>query len=173
MLFTTHAVTGATIGILTGNPLLGFGAAIFSHHFLDSLPHFDQGSFYMDKDNGPCWAGAKYEYKGKKFKNRRDWIILFADWSVSGAIFLYLFFNLPINYWQPIFLGALAGLLPDIMDVSPFWKDKFRATRFGRAYHEMHEFFHWPMTKKYWIFGLGIQIAIIAADFLFIKKFFI
>ncbi|MFH1193448.1 MAG: hypothetical protein V1661_00470 [bacterium] len=171
MLLTTHAVAGATIGILTGNPLLGFGLAIASHHTLDALPHFDQGSFYMDADNGPHWAGAVYAEK-KTFKVWRDWVVLFADGTISGIIFLILFYKLPASYWGLIVVGAFGGLLPDILDTSPLWKEKFRKTAIGRAYHKVHHFFHWPLSMKFLYLGIGIQIVITAAGLFIIKKFF-
>ncbi|MFA5133621.1 MAG: hypothetical protein WC459_02350 [Patescibacteria group bacterium] len=172
MLFTTHAITGATIGILSGNPLLGFGLGVLSHHILDAIPHFDQGSLYIDKDRGPIWLGAKYEEK-QKFKVRRDWIILFADWAVSGAIFLYLLIRLPISFWPLLICGGIGGLLTDILDVSPFWKNKFRATRFGKLYHKLHNFLHWPLSGKLWYLGLTIQIAIVATGLALIRKFLV
>lgn len=172
MLFTTHAVVGAAVGISVGNPLLGFGLAVISHHVLDALPHFDQGSFYIDSDKGPNWAGAIYEEK-QKFKGARDWIILFADWLVSGIIFLILFYKSPIHYWGLIAAGALGGLLTDIFDTSPFWKEKFRKTFAGRTCHKVHHFFHWSLSMKFWHLGIGLQVAIVAAGLLYIKKFFI
>jgi hypothetical protein len=172
MLFTTHAITGATIGILTGNPLLGFGLGVISHHFLDALPHFDQGSFYIDKDKGPEWAGAVYGER-KPFKVRRDWVMLFVDFAISGVIFFIIFYKLPAHYWILIIAGAAGGLLPDILDGSPFWKEKFRKTASGGACHKIHNFFHWPLSIKFWYLGIGIQVIIAAAGLLIIKKFFI
>lgn len=160
MLFTAHAITGATIGMLSGNPVIGFIFGYLSHHVLDSLPHFDQGSFYIDKDKGPVWAGAKYEEK-KKFKVKRDWIILFIDMALASALSLYILANLKLALWPLYILGAAAGLLPDIMDVSPFWKDKFRNTRFGKKYHKFHELFHWPLSIRYIHIGLITQITIV------------
>lgn len=171
MLFTPHAITGAAISVVSGNPAIGFIFSYLSHHILDSLPHFDQGSFYIDKDKGPIWAGAKYEEK-KKFKVKRDWIILFIDMALACILSLYILANLKLALWPFYILGAAAGLLPDIMDVSPFWKDKFRNTRFGKKYHALHEFFHWPLSIKYWHIGLATQITIIIVGLRFIIKLF-
>lgn len=171
MLFTTHALTGAAIGVLFGNPIAGFFLGFLSHHILDSLPHFDQGSLYISKDQGPAWVGAKYE-EAKKFKVRRDWIILFIDMGITSALSLYILANLNLKLWLLFILGATGGLLPDILDVSPFWRDRFRATAVGKIFHKLHDFFHWPLTFKYWHLGMGIQVAIAGiAMFLLIKRF--
>lgn len=171
MLFTTHALTGAAMGVLTQNPALAFVFGFISHHILDSIPHFDQGSFYIEKNKGPEWAGVVYEEK-KKFKVKRDWIVLFIDWFISGIFCLYIAIHLPLNQWMPLICGALGGLMSDILDVSPWWKEKFRKTRFGAAFHKFHHFFHWPLTVRYIYIGVGIQIIIAATDMWFIKKLF-
>ena len=163
MIFTTHAITGATIGVLSGNPILGFIFGFISHFVLDALPHFDQGSFYVDKDKGPAWLGAKYEDNKKKFvANKRDWIILFIDFGVAGIIGLYLLFALPTNLWLLLIFGGLGGILPDVFDGSPFWRYKFRELKFGKIFHKVHSFFHWPLSMKYFYFGFFIQVVIVA-----------
>jgi len=172
MMFTTHAMAGAAIGILSGNPILGFGLGVLSHHALDALPHFDVGSLYLEKGKGPSWAGVKYEEKSK-FKVRRDWIMLFVDVLICGIIFLYLLFRLPINYWPLLIIGALGGLLTDIFDVSPFWKDKFRNTRLGKVWHKWHYLLHWPLPWRMWHIGIGIQVVVIAVSLFLIRKFLI
>lgn len=40
MTATNHALTGATIGLLVGNPLIALPLALLSHFVLDALPHF-------------------------------------------------------------------------------------------------------------------------------------
>ncbi|MFC1612460.1 hypothetical protein ACFL29_01275 [Patescibacteria group bacterium] len=173
MLFTTHAITGITIGVLTGNPILAFVFGWISHHILDSLPHFDQGSFYLEKDKGPSWLGIKQKESGQKFKAcPRDWIILFFDIFIAGILLLYILFNISFSLWLILFFGALGGLLPDILDVSPFWNKKFKATKIGGKFHQFHEFFHWPLTIKWIYLGIAIQIIIVAIDLFYIGKFF-
>lgn len=173
MLFTTHALTGAAIGAAVQNPVLAFVLGFASHHILDSIPHFDQGSFYLEKDNGPEWTGKKYQEVGPKiFAGKRDWIILFIDWFVAGIIFLYIGKHLPTNQWLPVICGALGGLAPDIMDVSPLWKEKFRKTRFGAAFHKFHCFFHWPLSMRYIYIGLATQIIFISLDLWLIAGLF-
>lgn len=171
MLFTTHALTGAAIGVLSGNPIAGFFLGFLSHHILDAIPHFDQGSLYISKDKGPVWAGAKYE-EAKKFRVKRDWILLFIDMGIASALSLYILSNSSLKSWPLFILGAAGGLLPDILDVSPFWRDRFRALAVGKIFHKFHDFFHWPLTLKYWHLGIGIQIVIVGVVlFLLVKKF--
>lgn len=41
MILTSHLIVGAAIGSKISNPLLALLLALFSHYFLDSLPHKD------------------------------------------------------------------------------------------------------------------------------------
>ncbi len=176
MLIITHALTGTAIGALAQNPILAFILGIVSHFILDSLPHFDQGSFYIDKDKGPAWTGASYfkmsegSFEGGRC---RDWIILAFDALFTLVFAAYIAISLPCAQWTPLICGAIGGLLPDIFDTNPFLKKRFRATRFGKMFHEkIHLFFHWPLSMRYFYIGVGIQVILVAIDMWFIKKLF-
>lgn len=40
MTATNHAITGAAIGLISGQVVLGLGLALASHYILDMVPHF-------------------------------------------------------------------------------------------------------------------------------------
>jgi hypothetical protein len=44
MTATNHALTGAVIGLVTGQPLIALPAALASHFICDALPHFGSAS---------------------------------------------------------------------------------------------------------------------------------
>jgi len=171
MLFTTHTITGAAIGVAAGNPFWGFTFGFLSHFVLDAIPHFDQGSFYLErKINGPAWLGAELNEKSKKFKVKRDWAMLFIDMAIAVIISAGMVAYQPLYIWLIYGIGATGGLLPDIFDVSPFWKEKFRAAKIGKTFHAVHSFFHWPLSSRYWYIGITTQILIIAAGIYTILK---
>lgn len=171
MLFTTHAITGAAVGLATGNPILGFAAAIASHFCLDAIPHFDQGSFYIPRDfRKPSWLGEKYRENGEKFKVKRDWAILFADTALALGISLYIVADKPLYAWFFYGLCATGGLLPDIFDTSPFWKEKFRATKIGKLVHTVHIFFHWPLSSRFWFWGILTQAVLVIGSIYLMQK---
>ncbi|MDP3947389.1 MAG: hypothetical protein Q8Q41_01705, partial [bacterium] len=161
MLFTSHAIVGAAVGVAAGNPYYGFLGGIASHHVLDAIPHFDQGTFRIKKE-GARYLGKTAEYSERHFA-ASDWAILFADWAVSVLIFNALVWFLPLEYFLPMFAGALGGLLPDIVDSSPLWSKKLRAkSRVLAAYHKFHAFFHWTVAwSRLWL-GLGTQVLAVA-----------
>ena len=71
MLFTTHSVVGAAAGAATGDPYLGFAAGVLSHHVLDAIPHFDQGTFYLER-SGPQYLGMTQISNYRGGFSRRD-----------------------------------------------------------------------------------------------------
>lgn len=164
MLFTTHLIVGAAVGITTKNPALGFVASFLVHHAIDALPHFDQGSFYTLKA-GAAYLGKEREEVPRLGFSKRDWMMLLIDWTVGGSVLLFLLWKLPVDLWTPLVSGVFGGLLPDIIDSSPLWSKKLRAkVRAISHYHQFHIFFHWTVAQNEAIFGFATQIAIIAVS---------
>lgn len=169
MLFTTHAITGAAMGVAAQNPYAAFAGGWVLHHALDALPHFDQGSFYTKKA-GVAYLNIHGDRDPRFTFSRRDWLMLFADWGVTGVLYLYLLaFVVPFSYWPLLFLGTLGSLLPDIIDSSPLWSKKLREKfSFLRAYHAFHIFFHWTVSKtEIWI-GVLTQVLLLLASLFFL-----
>ena len=167
MLFTSHAIVGAAVGAAAGNPLYGFLGGIASHHVLDAIPHFDQGSFAVKKE-GAQYLGQKAEYAERHFTDR-DWAILFADVALTALISGALLWTLPFEYLLLAFAGMLGGLLPDIVDSSPLWSKKLRAAVGAvAAYHAFHAFFHWTVPlRRFWL-GIATQVAAVGFALLFL-----
>ncbi len=160
MLFTSHAIAGAALGATTGNPYTAILLGFISHHVLDAVPHFDQGTFYKQQ-TGPNYLNSRsIEHPDFKFSTR-DWIVLFLDWSVSAILFAVIFVYSPANLSVAIF-GALGGLLPDIIDSSPLWSKKLREKMLiVSKYHKFHEFFHWTIVKDSIFLGLATQVIVV------------
>lgn len=168
MLFTTHSIAGAALGMVTGNPYEAFALGILSHHAMDALPHFDQGSFYTAKTRAR-WLGQEGIYHEHSGFSQRDWKVLYADWMIAGVLFLVIALIVPVVYWPAIIGGALGGIAPDILDSSPLWSEKLRKkSNAVRKYNVFHSFFHWtvPMTQ-FWI-GLLTQLVIIAVSLFYL-----
>lgn len=164
MLFTTHSVIGAAVGVLTGNPYAGFAGGVLSHHVLDALPHFDQGSFYTTK-SGAKYLGTKAEHSFDAKFSRRDWVMLFADLVTAGVLFLTIFAHSPASAWPLIVWGALGGLLPDIIDSSPLWSKKLRENiTLIKKYNSFHVFFHWTVARDEIALGVITQLILLTAS---------
>jgi len=163
MLFTTHAVVGAAIGAASPNIAIGFVGGFLSHHIIDAVPHFDQGSFYTVKAGPPYLGKAREPYEAHSFRVYRDWVMLFADWGVAAVLFTIFFALLPADLWAPIVVGAFGGLLPDIIDSSPLWSKKLRSKLRGVFhYHRFHVYFHWTVAGNEGVLGFGTQTVLVA-----------
>ena len=172
MLFSTHATVGAALGVATGNPILGFLAGAASHHVLDAIPHFDQGTFYIIKP-GPSYLGRIREpYETSGFDgNTCDWMMLFIDWGVALVIFGVIFYIIPPEKWPSVIIGALGGILPDVIDSSPLWSRELREKiKVVASYHSFHLFFHWTVEKRNIFLGSATQITAIALSLLYLLK---
>ena len=51
MTLTTHAAAGIVVAYWTGDPMLGFFAAILSHFILDMIPHGDEFIYWRLAEN--------------------------------------------------------------------------------------------------------------------------
>lgn len=161
MLFTTHSIVGAAIGSQISNPAISILCGVLSHHILDSIIHFDQGSYHVS-EKGPNYLQKKHTVTEVHF-TKRDWLMLLADLITAGGLFSALLLTKPVSTYQNIFIGAFGGLLPDIIDSSPLWSSRLRKKfSFIKKYHRFHDFFHWPALPNQKIWGLGTQLLAIA-----------
>lgn len=55
---TTHAISGAALGMAIGNPGGAFIIGVISHLVLDYIPHTDQGTFLREENDKkwPLWV---------------------------------------------------------------------------------------------------------------------
>ncbi|KKT28463.1 hypothetical protein A3G55_01285 [Candidatus Giovannonibacteria bacterium RIFCSPLOWO2_12_FULL_44_25] len=165
MLFTTHSLVGAALGSATGNPYAGFLGGFLSHHLMDALPHFDQGSFRVRERRALYLGDINFEENTIGTFGARDWAMLFIDWLVSLILFAIIFISSPPEQWGLIIIGALGGILPDVVDSSPLWSIKLREKIPSMSkYNDFHGFFHWTVPAKKWPLGMLTQILLIAAS---------
>jgi hypothetical protein len=161
MMFTPHALVGAAIGSVVPSPIAAFIGGFISHHLLDMMPHFDQGSFRLIKP-GVKYLGGIPERTKEPF-TRRDWFMLFADWALSLILFAIVLLNISWGSLLSIALGTLGGLTPDLINNSPLWSQRLEQ-RFAwvKKYNTFHNFFHWTVMPKAAWFGILTQVITIS-----------
>ena len=91
MLLTVHALTGAALGVASGNPLVAAPLGFTSHFVCDSTPHF--GSVDFRKPQG--------------FR------VGVLDCMGALSVYLLLIHWLPQFFW-PITVGVFFACLPDL-----------------------------------------------------------
>ncbi len=147
MLVTTHLIAGAAIGSLVGSLPLSIILAIISHYSFDLMPHFDQGVF-KDKRKFYFWAAVDF---------------------IVGGLALYLIFYL-IDYQIGVLLAALAAILPDLIDSTPYLSNYLHRINILNKVYKFHEAIQKPGKKYQYSIGIIIQIVIIGISFVILIK---
>lgn len=161
MLFTTHAIIGAAIGASSPNMVVGFVLGAASHHVLDSIIHFDQGTLHNEPP-GPNYLNKRFSIPKFPF-TRTDWIILLGDFAAAGTLFIFIFLSRPLDALPAIIAGTLGSLFPDLLNSSPLWSEKLKKkSRLIAKYGRWHTFFHWTAGPKQKLIGLATQTILVA-----------
>lgn len=103
-----HALTGAIIGVASGNPWVALPAALASHYAMDAIPHHDF---------------AKQDYNGPKFK-----YTLIAD-TIACFLLVVLLAIWQPQYWVLACFCAFLATAPDLMSINHYLK-----TRSGKVW---------------------------------------
>lgn len=89
MLCITHAAVGGAVGAFIANPVLAFGAGVFTHFVVDKVPHF---------------------WPTKKDNQGTQMIVDAVGSSLILSVLLYIF-----GFTSPIFWGAAGGVAVDLV----------------------------------------------------------
>lgn len=138
MLISSHMIAAGAVGQWLENPILAFLVGIVVHFVLDAIPHYDT------TDDGK-WTKSQIAF-------------VIGDF-VIGVLIIFLYLKPPLEFTNPFWWGALGGIIIDIFDVSPFWKDKFRQSKFGQGVHWFHEYVHKVKAEPF--LGIVSQVLII------------
>lgn len=111
MTATNHALTGAIIGLVIGEPLVALPAALASHFVCDAIPHFGDGTKSL---------------KRLKTNNFRNYLVLEFCLCVLLVSCLALF--RPENW----FLASVCAFLATSPDL--VWINKYMKTRRGQKW---------------------------------------
>lgn len=111
MTATNHALTGAIIGLVIGEPLVALPAALASHFVCDAIPHFGDGTKSL---------------KRLKTNNFRNYLVLEFCLCVLLVSCLALF--RPENW----FLASVCAFLATSPDL--VWINKYMKTRGGQKW---------------------------------------
>jgi hypothetical protein len=111
MTATNHALTGALIGLIIGEPLLALPAALVSHFICDALPHYSSKT-----------ASEKL-LKTNRFRN-----YLIAEAALCGLLVLILALARP-EHWLLACFCAFIAASPDFL-----WLPRYLKIRAGRKW---------------------------------------
>jgi hypothetical protein len=147
---TNHALTGAIIGLVVGQPLLAVPAAVGSHFICDALPHF--------KFNLP----DKVLLKTRGFRN---YLIVDASLCVLLVICLAVF---QPQHWLLASVCAFASTSPDLL-----WINKYLKIRHGKSW-KRNSFAKFASGIQWFQRPIGavVEVAWFAAAIIILVPFF-
>lgn len=142
---TPHLLAGAALACALKRPGLALPAAFLSHFLLDLTPHLDAHAVWGIPDGGPT--------RGE---------VLAA--TVDGIVGLTLLAILARGHPTPrlVWLGALSGILIDLLNNIPPWGRWFAAWPGTRPLSDFHHTFQINVTPAQWPLGLGTQALVFA-----------
>jgi hypothetical protein len=153
MTLTTHVAIGAGIGVLVGNPILGFVLGGISHFLVDMIPHGDTvlaDRFFVHKEK---MVPVAYTM---------------SDGALSIVLLMVLINIKPDSISNLPFAAAVIGsALPDLLVGVA---ELFKANRVSKAYLKFHFFFHDYFSRSYGDVKLRYALAAQAAFILVIMK---
>lgn len=159
MILVTHAVVGAAITHASrGKLFVGLGIAFMSHFALDAIPHWHYRlrSFRHDPINpmndDMVWGTAM----------RLDLFRIGVDFSLGLGISFLIF-----GVRTEIFWGALAGTLPDALQLA-YWKLRIAPLRALQRFHRWMHAVH-RLDDRPWFGPLSQAIIVLAIVFLLAK----
>ena len=110
MTATNHALTGAIIGLVVGEPLLALPLALVSHFVCDAIPHF----------------GSRHSEATIKTKTFQNYLVV--EVALCFGLVLGLAFFRP-DHWLLAAICAFLATSPDLL-----WINRFRTLRQGRRW---------------------------------------
>lgn len=153
MLIIGHTAIGLATGLLIPNPVAAFVVGVVSHHAADAIPHFDPGTYLM---NRPRQSRRPKDYR------LRDWLFIGIDVILTVSLLGWFFPALPVDRWGSIAAGILGANFPDLVHNVPFWSPSLR--RFAPI-KWWQEKIHWQyqstVTPRYWYLGTLSQLVVI------------
>jgi hypothetical protein len=155
MILVTHAITGAAVGQLVGNPVAALVYGFVSHFLLDAIPHWDY----------PLSEG---EVKSGRVP-RRDLIKIAADGLLGLASVFIANALFPSLLWWPMVLGAIGAMLPDALQFA-YFKTKWRWLYYLQTFHEwIHTSVRLVGNRNRVILGVVSQVLIVLGSYWFIS----
>lgn len=156
MILATHAVVGAAVARLFPQyPLIGFFAALASHYFLDSLPHWHYRlhSFRSTKETT---HGRPDMVWGRDFA--ADLFKIALDGLLGVGLVFVLF---PLRSWYDAMItciGIAGGVLPDALQFI-YWK---LGGKFSVWMQRLHDWAHGKKEIHNAIGGVLSQVVLVA-----------
>lgn len=134
MILSTHAIAGAAVALaFRQNPPAALLAAFLSHFLLDAIPHWHYRIFSLIND-----GSSRFDKKIIFLFNRgfiKDIFRAGLDFGLGLAVSLTVFNYFFSDHLWLTFFGALAGVLPDALQVAYHRFPNFKPLYYFQLFH--------------------------------------
>ncbi len=142
MISVAHAAMGAYIAATFPHPLVYIPLSLASHFALDFVRHYDIGVamkiYHFSRVRGLCYEAV--------------------DLVAAVLIIALIWRQAPPNFNLHLWIGALAGIFPDIIEASNFFFHQ--PCWLFKPFYAAHQLFH-HSTKDFW-WGIIPQIILVS-----------
>jgi len=156
MILSVHLIAGAALGAKVHNLWLLFLASLVLHFIVDALPHWEYSTDEIEKPS------------------KKNFLIFAAKVSTDllfGLFIVFFFFRQSPYFFHSLF-GAFVSLLPDgFLFLAMILPKRFkRLTGLLKKINAFHYLVHFKKNKKFPIWGITTEIALITAIIIIIWR---
>ncbi len=162
MLITPHIAVGSAIGDVLDGTFLVVVLSVASHYILDMLPHYDSGVRHGNPEKGIVF-------------DFWDWCLVGSDIFI-GLILIYVAYRYTgkVN----VIWGGMATFMVDFLDKifqisfsgGKLGLDSTRKIPLVTPLINFHKKIHYRLDKKYWYWGVIVQLVVLAVGLVIIFK---
>ncbi len=150
-----HLLVGAFVGAVAPHPAVSLLGGIVSHVVLDATPHTEEETFTHGRRRGFRLPIAQED--GRRRHLRLTPGLLLAGFELLAGILILAWLLTRchrLSPW-PVGLGALGGILPDLVDA-------LAKVLFGVRLMHIPKL-HWTVTRRYALLGILTQVVLAGA----------
>jgi hypothetical protein len=146
-----HLLVGALVGAVAPHPGASLLGGIASHLALDFVPHTEEETFTRGRRRGFRLQIA-HENGGRRHLRLTPGLILAGCELVAGVLIVVWLITRchGLGPWS-VGLGALGGILPDLVDAPAHLLLRVRLMHIPKM--------HWTVTRRYALWGILTQVA--------------
>lgn len=163
MLITPHIAVGSAIGEVLDSTFLVVVLSIASHYLLDMLPHYDSGVRHGNPEHG-----ITFDFW--------DWCLVGSD-ILLGLVLIYVAYLYTGNV--NVIWGGMATFMVDFLD--KIFQVSFAGGKLGldstrpipvvSTLIDFHKKIHYKLDKKYWYWGVIVQLLVFVLGIIVIFKY--
>ena len=157
-----HLLVGAVVGAVAPHPAASLLGGIASHVVLDAVPHTEEETFTRGRRRGYRLDVVQDSARRRHLKVTPG--LIMAAFELLAGILIIAWLVTRCDGLSPwaVGLGALGGILPDLVDAPAHLLFRIRLMHVSKL--------HWTVTRRYALWGVLTQVAAAGAAALFLPR---